>query len=523
MILSQHPPGLFILFFTEMWERFSYYGMRALLIYYLTRHFLFSDSEAYTLYGSYTAMVYALPVIGGLLADRYLGARKSIILGALLLTFGHFAMIFEGQGGREDYSTLQILHLALALIAVGVGLLKPNISTLVGKLYGLTDSRRDSAFTIFYMGINLGAMTATLLCGYLGETYGWRYGFGAAGIGMLFGLAVFMLGQKHLLDKGEPRHPEKLAAPCLRIPLTGQMLPISLEKLIWIGIAAAVFVVWQMLQYDWLVQGFLLLTAAACVAGLLLFSFLRCAPVERTNMLIMMLLIACSVLFWSLSEQAGTSMSLFTERNLNKTLFGYQIQPSQFQSLNPTFIILLAPLFAWGWQKLAALKLEPSLPAKFGLGIVQVGLGFGALIIGASQADTNGQVALIWMVLAYLLHTTGELCLSPVGLAMVTKLSVARIVGLVMGVWFLSSAFAANLGALIAKASSLEQVDGTKATSMEALAAYSNVFTTLTLIAVTVGAALLIASPWLARHIRLPDETATAHPEKAAPPSLSAP
>lgn len=516
-MIFRHPPGLFILFLTEMWERFSYYGMRALLIYYLTRHFLFSDSEAYALYGSYTAMVYALPVIGGLLADRYLGARKAVILGALLLTFGHFVMTFEGQGGREDYFALQTLHLALALIAVGVGLLKPNISTLVGKLYGLADARRDSAFTIFYMGINIGAAAATLVCGYLGEVYGWRYGFGAAGIGMLFGLIAFVLGQKYLLGHDEPRNPEKLTAQMLPARLSRWGLFISAEILIWIGILVAVLVVWQMLQYDWLVQGFLLTTAITCVSGLMLFSLLRCTPLERTNMLIMMFLIACSVLFWSLFEQAGTSMSLFTERNLNRTLFGYNIQPSQFQSFNPVFIILLAPLFAWGWQKLSMLKLEPGLPTKFGLGIIQVGLGFGMLIVGGTQADTNGQVALIWMVLAYLLHTTGELCLSPVGLAMVTRLSVARIVGLSMGVWFLSSAFAANLAALIARETSLEQADGSKATGTAALDIYTEVFTHLTFIAIVAGGLVLIASPWLTKHIRIPDDEAgIRHPAQAA-------
>lgn len=506
-IFRNHPTGLVILFLTEMWERFSYYGMRALLIYYLTRHFLFSDSEAYVLYGSYTAMVYAMPVLGGLIADRYFGGRKAITLGALLLTLGHFTMAFEGDAAIRDLqgnlfrdeTALQVLYLAMALIAVGVGLLKPNISTLVGKLYPLNDPRRDGAFTLFYMGINLGAMSATLLCGWLGETYGWPYGFGAAGIGMLLGLAVFLSGQRHLLNHAEPPNPEQLKAP-------GRWW-LSQEQWLWFGILVSVVIVWRALQYDWLIQGFLAWTAVSCVFGLVIFTLLRCSKQERANMLVMLLLIVYSVLFWSLFEQAGTSMSLFTERNLDKDLLGLTVQPSQFQSLNPAFIILLAPLFAWGWQKLAALNIEPSMPAKFGLGIIQVGLGFYALVIGAANADGNGQVAIIWLILAYLLHTTGELCVSPVGLAMVTRLSVQRITGLVMGVWFLSSAFAANLGALIARATSLDTGGGERASGVAAVQIYGEFFNSLAGMAALAGVLLLLISPWLARRIHL-QETA---------------
>lgn len=490
-----------------MWERFSYYGMRALLVYYLTRHFLFSDAAAYGLFGTWGAMVYALPVIGGLLADRYLGGRKAVTLGAVLLTLGHLTMAFEGDGAMrdvsgnvlQDESALQVLYLALALIAVGVGLLKPNISTLVGKLYKLNDPRRDGAFTIFYMGINLGAMSATLLCGYLGETYGWPYGFGAAGIGMMFGLLIFLHGQKYLLGHAEPPNPELLQ-------MKG---PLGLSRQTWIGVGvvASTLVLWKCLQYDWLIQGLLSVVTLFCVLGLVIFLLIRCNKTERSNMLVLLLLTACSVLFWSLFEQAGTSLSLFTERNLDKNLFGYEIQPSQFQSLNPAFIILLAPFFVWLWGKLTQLQMEPSLPAKFGLGIVQVGLGFYMLVLGAANADTNGQVALIWLVLAYLLHTTGELCVSPVGLAMVTKLSVQRILGLVMGVWFLSSAFAANLAAIIAQTASLDVDGNTRLTGVAALDVYSTLFAQLAGFATLAGIILLAASPWIAKQIRLPKET----------------
>ncbi len=501
MLFSGHPKGLVVLFFTEMWERFSYYGMRALLIYYLTRHFLFSDTDAYILYGSYTAMVYALPVIGGMLADRYLGARKAIALGAILLTAGHLVMAFEGnpavqteQGILRDALGLQSLYLALALIAVGVGLLKPNISVIVGHLYPPDDDRRDSAFTIFYMGINLGAMIATIVCGWLGETYGWSYGFGAAGIGMLMGLIVFLAGQAHL--------PDSQTEASQQLTVNG-LLSVFKDPKVCAGLVSSVALIWVCLQYSRVVQGFLLLTAVTCAVGLVAYSLLRCTQEERNNMLIMLFLIAFSVLFWALFEQAGTSMSLFAERNLDRNLFGWNIRPSQFQSLNPGFIILLAPLFAWLWQALARMKREPAIPAKFGLAVVQVGLGFYMLVIGASLADSNGQVAMIWLILAYLFHTTGELCLSPVGLSMVTRLSVARLVGLVMGVWFLSSAFAANLGALIAASTSLDSSGGPEAEGMAALQIYTGVFSNLATVAVISGGILLLLSPWLARRITL--------------------
>lgn len=502
LLFTNHPTGLAILFLTEMWERFSYYGMRALLIYYLTRHFLFSDSEAYGLYGSYAAMVYALPVIGGLLADRYLGARKAVAMGAVLLCIGHLVMAFEGNpavntenGVVRDTLALNVLYLALALIAVGVGLLKPNISTLVGKLYSPGDNRRDSGFTIFYMGINLGAMTATLFCGWLGETYGWPYGFGMAGIGMLAGLTIFLTGQKHL----PPDRIDSTERATERV----ELLSLFKQASTWFYISVAVLSVWWCLQYSQVVQGFLLLVATLSLVGLVIFSLFQCTGDERKNMLVMISLIACSVLFWAFFEQAGTSLSLFTERNLDKNLFGFDILPSQFQSLNPAFILLLAPLFAWLWQKLATLQIEPNIPLKFALAILQVGAGFGMLVIGATYADSNGQVALIWLVLAYLLHTTGELCLSPVGLSMVTKLSVTRIVGLVMGVWFLSSAFASNLAALIAKTASLDQLDGSEISGQAGLVIYTNLFGHLAVIALIAGIALLILSPWLGRQITL--------------------
>jgi POT family proton-dependent oligopeptide transporter len=487
-----HPKGLFVLFFTEMWERFSYYGMRALLVLYLTKHFLFGDKEASLIYGSYGSLVYAMPLIGGLIADRYLGYRKAIAFGAVLLVLGHFGMAFEGPTAelvngevvRSGIHT-QGFYLSLAFIIVGVGFLKANISTIVGQLYSENDPRRDGGFTIFYMGINIGAFTATLACAYLGETYGWRYGFGLAGIGMLFGLLVFQIFRKHLLGYGEPPVPgllEQTVAPM-----------ITKERLIYIVGFLSVIAIWQIIQRTSELGIGLLILGSIVVAWTIWFSLSKCSTVERDRMLVMLFLIVASVFFWALFEQAGSSLTLFTDRNVNKG----GLTAGMFQAFNPFFIILCAPLFAWLWVKLSAKGLEPSTPAKFGLGIMQVGLGFAVLVYGASHADENGQVALIWLALMYFLHTTGELCLSPVGLSMVTKLSVQRVAAMMMGAWFLSSAFASYAGGIIAGAMAIEETAGDASNALASLLTYTTVFEKLAIVAIGIGIFMLLISPLL--------------------------
>ena len=347
-----HPRGLVILFFAEMWERFSFYGMRALLIFYLTQHFLFDDAMSAGIYASYGAMVYLMPVIGGMVADRYLGFRKAVVVGAILLCIGHLGMAFEGDPARtvdgvvvRDSVSLQVLYLSLAFIVIGVGFLKSSISNMVGMLYAPGDSRRDGGFTLFYMGINLGAFVAGLVCGYLGQTYGWRYGFGLAGIGMLAGLFTFVRGRRLLMGAGEPPESADLARPILA--------GITREQLIWGGALVAVVVAWQILQYQDVVGGLLLVGAGAVVIGLIWFSLARCTPVDRDRTLVVLGLTAVAVVFWALFEQAGSSMSLFADRNVDRDIVGATVQASQFQSLNPLFIIFLAPLFAGLWPMLA--------------------------------------------------------------------------------------------------------------------------------------------------------------------------
>ena len=493
-----HPRGLFVCFFTELWERFSFYGMRALLIFYLTEHFLFSDDKAFLIYGAYSALVYVTPVIGGMLADRYLGSRKAVTFGAILLVTGHFGMALEGpqaiiNGGEVERNPLfmQIFYLSLAFIITGVGFLKANISTIVGALYEPNDRRRDGGFTIFYMGINIGAFFASILCGWLGQTYGWAYGFGLAGIGMLFGLVVFLRGQTHLKGLATPPSPALLTEK-----LFG---PINREVLIYCGGIIAVLVIWQLVQHQALVGKALLGFGGLMLVVVVAYSFLKCDPTERHRMFVASTLILFSVLFWALFEQAGSSLNLFADRSVDRVVAGYEIPASVFQSLNALFIFLLAPLFAILWTWLGARNWEPSIPVKFSLAISQVGLGFLVLVFGAQTTAEGAATPLIWLVLIYLLHTTGELCISPVGLSMITKLSVSRVVGMMMGVWFLASAGANFIAGQIARLTGGDAQAGGVIDQSAALARTLDVYTQVGWTAVGVAVFLLLISPLLRR------------------------
>ena len=427
-----HPKGLFVCFATEMWERFSYYGMRALLILYLTKHWEFTDATSYLIYGAYTSLVYIMPVFGGMLADQILGSKKAVTYGAILLVFGHLGMTVE--------SNEQIFYLSLALIVSGVGFLKPNISTMVGALYEEGDPRRDSGFTIFYMGINIGAFTATLLCGYLGEEIGWAYGFGAAGIGMLLGLIIFLWGQKYL---------EGLAEPPSNKYMT-KINGISYEHWAYISGVVMVLVTWFLVQNSQLVGQLLGGFGVIFIGAWLLYALLKCAPEERDRLIVVGILILFSLIFWALFEQAGSSLNILTDRGVDRVIFGWEVPASMFQSLNAGFIFTIAPLFALLWIALAKRNMEPSTPIKFSIGIVLVGLGFLALVYGMNSSE-GLQTGVIWIVLIYLLHTLGELCLSPVGLSSVTKLSLQRIVGFMMGMRFFADAAGNYVASLIAK------------------------------------------------------------------------
>lgn len=632
-----HPKALLILFFTEMWERFSYYGMRALLILYLTQHFLFSDERSALIYGAYTALVYVMPVIGGTLADRYLGSKKAVTFGAILLVMGHFGMAFEGERSAEtvtyaggsyemvaegrgddrvqylvaeagrtpvtfseegilleepvgglpeiipagEYEVsveknplfLSIFYLSLALIISGVGFLKANISTIVGDLYRPDDPRRDGGFTIFYMGINLGAASSSLLCGWLGMTYGWKYGFGLAGIGMLFGLLVFLWGQKFLGGLADPPNPAKLKEKAFG--------PLNKEWAVYLGGVLMVLVSWILIMNEAFVGDLLnifglfmmgviiylslfvfgkpesgghsavskgmfglgfaimalpilwsaavtmgwagpapqalitwpLIIGAILVGAVVVMDVMKIPSVDRDRMLLALFLICLQLPFWALFEQAGSSLNLFTDRVVDRGVFGLFTVPAPvFQSLNAIYIFLLAPVFAWLWVALAKRGAEPNTVAKFGLGIFQLGLGFLALVWGISMTGPEALVPVVWIFVIYLLHTMGELCLSPVGLSAVTKLSVPRIVGMMMGAWFLASGFGNYLAGIIAASTGAETVGGEIVNMEAAKAQYADVYMNVGIIAVVIAVIVVALSPFLKRLGHGRAESAPRHP-----------
>jgi len=487
--MRNHPKGLYILFFAEMWERFSYYGMRALLVLYLTKHFLFTDGQAYGIYGAYTTLVYVTPVIGGVLADRYLGQRKAVLFGAILLVLGHLGMAFEGEpvkvAAERSDSIMNIFYLSLALIIAGVGFLKANISAIVGELYAKTDERRDGAFTIFYVGINLGAFGGALIAGGLGETFGWKYGFGLAGIGMLLGLIAFVWGKPLLQGAGEPPNPVALTAK--------KIAGLSTEWMIYLATFVGIAVIWFLIQDQGAVKWVLYAAFAIVYGWIILTSVMNLPPHPRNRIFAALILITVQVLFWALFEQAGSSLSLYTDRSVDRNIFGQEIKTSVFQSLNAMYIVLLGPLFAALWVWLGKRGMDPSAPAKFGLGVIQLGLGFLVLVWGATAAGA-GMTPVIFIFLIYLLHTTGELCLSPVGLSAMTRLSVPKMVGLIMGAWFLASG-AGNFAA--AQIAQLTSADGGGADQV------IQVYGTVGKLAVGVGIALIVLSPVIKRMMHL--------------------
>ena len=476
-----HPRGLFVLFYAEMWERFSYYGMRALLILYLTKFWLFADGKANLIYGAYTSLVYITPVLGGYLADRWLGQRKAVLFGGVLLALGHSFMAVEGMHGAADPLVKQadpainVFWLALALIIVGSGFLKANISVIVGKLYPMTDVRRDPAYTIFYMGVNAGAFFGTVLVGYLGETIGWSKGFGLAGIGMVLGLIIFVFGKSALLGHGEP---PKLLERKREFTLYG------------VG-AAAVAVVWGLIQYQSVIQNLLIVSGVAMLAYTLYEAF-KLPKEPRERIFAILFLIALNPLFWGLFEQAGGSLNLYTDRYVDRA----GVPTSLFQSINPIYILVLAPLFAALWQSLGKRGLEPSAPAKFGLALVQVGIGFLLFVWGARSGGGAAMTPVIFVFLIYLIHTSAELCLSPVGLSAMTRLSPAHLGSFIMGAWFYMTAVGNFVAGKIGEATGGEH--GTMSKDLT-LAIYNKIGW----VAIVAAALVLAVSPWVKRLMHL--------------------
>ena len=510
--LFGHPKGLYVCFLTEMWERFAFYGMKALLLLYLTKHHLFADADGYLLLGTYAGLAYALPLLGGVLADKYLGMRKAVIFGGALLVLGQLGMAYTGQAasgiqgsGQQDAFAVQVMYASLALIAVGVGFLKPNISTIVGRLYPDNDPRRDSGFTIFYMGINVGAALSSLIVAYIGENIGWGYGFALAGVMMALGLIQFVLGQKHLLGQAEAADPELLRAPVLA--------GLSREWLIYLGGALLTVVVWQVLQtridlgpLSALSGGHevTLTELVAVVLGIGLYAwFIRLlfsglSHRDKGRMIMLMVLITVSALFWGLYEQTYGPWVAMADRVMDRSTFGIEWTAGQTTFFGAGFVIALSIPFAWLWPRLDKLGLNPSYPAKFALGLLFCGAAFGVLAFSTANPGSDGLISLWWMILAYFVLVMGEMVLSPIGLAAVTSLSIPRAVGMMMGAWFLFSAF----GEIIAGRMGTWAAIAPTATRAEALAIYGDVFTRMMWIGLAAGVLLLIATPLLKRLIR---------------------
>jgi len=426
-----HPKGLYLLFATEMWERFSYYGMRALLVLYLTKSLIngglgFTDDNASLLYGFFTGFVYFTPLIGGWLADNYLGQRKAIVIGAVLMMLGQFSLATE--------TSLPFLYTGLVLLIIGNGFFKPNISVIVGKLYEPGDPRKDSAFTIFYMGINVGAFFAPLLTGYMALTYGYRYGFLVAGIGMLFGLLVFtILGNRYLGEVGNAPSCKAKDSSLENVPLTKE---------------------------------------------------------EKDRTLAIVVFVLFSIFFFAGFEQAGSSMTLYTEKYIDREIGSFVVPTEWFQSVNPLLIVILAPLLTVLWRWLGMRGKEPSIPVKMSMGMVLLGLGFlvlyGAVCArGGDGADESVKASILFILFTYLFHTLGELCLSPIGLSMVSKLAPVKLASLMMGVWLLSSFFANILGGWIS--SNISDVGA------------GTIFLSICVFSVALGVILFSLNQWLVR------------------------
>jgi proton-dependent oligopeptide transporter, POT family len=562
-----HPRQLARLFTTEMWERFGYYGMRALLTLYLTKHFIFSDQQATGLYGGYTALVYLTPLVGGLIADQILGSKRSVKFGAIMMAIGYFTLAFGGQpatpyavvdgqryevqvqnfrdrpttdnevryliagnqklqirgnddgsvsllrqdnsvartvpkggfesGGERNPLTVAILLIALSLISVGNGFFKPNISTIVGTLYDQGDRRRDSGFTIFYMGINLGSILGQVACPILADAIGWWAGFALAGVGMSIAYFLMQFDGGRLDGYGEVPTKDRDRSVLVYI---GAILAVPLFYFLFVNLMNT--------PEPAPGSGFIGYVASLSLMGKLLFgSFLVGVPVilgwsyakgTRTEFQMMcaaMVLITFNVFFWTLFEQAGSSLTLFADRNTDRSVFGlFTISAPQTQNFNPIAIVFLAPLMSILWSALAKRNLEPSIPIKFALALVGVGAGFLFLVWGTTFAGPDFKVGLWWLAGLYLIHSIAELAISPVGLSMITKLSIARIVGLMMGVWFLSISVAQYFAGVVAQFASVETVGGQVTNLKVSLETYTHTFTSIAWVAIGAGVVLFLLS-----------------------------
>jgi POT family proton-dependent oligopeptide transporter len=494
---QNHPKALWLLFFTEMWERFSFYGMRALIVAYMTGVMLVPDDEANLQYGGYMALVYTMPLIGGFVADRYLGARKTIVLGGLLMAAGHLSLAVPSEF---------TFFLGLGLLVSGNGFFKPNISSLLGKFYETTDPRKDTAFSIFYMGINIGAMLGGGLCGFLGKSVNWHLGFGIAGIFMILGLVVFLSFRRMLGDQG---HAPPLADPAEKRPpdwvwyaLALGIVPVSMglvkryEFTNWLlpimGIAALAWVIIQ----AWSLSGSIIQGSNA--TGTM---EERCLDAKQTRQKIWaaLILMICSVSFWGFFEQSGGSLNLMAIRNVDMNVGGHELDPLMVNNaINPLFIIVLTPVFAGIWSALIRRRMEMPAPVKFGVSFLFMAVGFWMFLLGGKAAGPSGLMPLFWFIAAYFFMTASELCISPIGLSVVSKLSPSGMTALLMGMWFLATAFGQHLAGWIGSLMAVpkEKIDLSPA---ETMPYYLEVCHYITLISLAGGVVMLACAPLIKR------------------------
>lgn len=450
-----HPKGLYLLFVTEMWERFSYYGMRAILMLFMTKALLFDSEFASGLYGNYTGLVYLTPLIGGYISDRYWGNRKSIFVGGIIMAIGQFLLFFSASSLGTSVAPL-LFYFGLLSLIIGNGFFKPNISTMVNQLYAPGDKRVDGAFSIFYMGINLGAFFSPLVCGTLAEKVDYKWGFLAAGIGMIIGVVVFeLLKSKYIVSadgKVVGGKPEPFVAPVAEKSIENKAEKSSNPWArigLWIAVYAVLWLVFMELVGFNFVSTLIFATSIAASGFVITDPSL--SKIERSRIIVIYIIAFFVIFFWSAFEQAGASLTLFADQQTDRTLFGWEMPASYFQSVNPLAIIIFAPLFAVLWGYLGKRNREPASPVKQAIGLFLLAIGYFIIAVGVSGAEGSTKTSMFWLLSMYLVHTLGELCLSPIGLSMVARLAPLRLGSLLMGIWFMSNAMANDFAGMLSK------------------------------------------------------------------------
>lgn len=496
-IKTGHPKGLYFLFFTEMWERFSYYGMRAIFILFMTKILLMENKDASEIYGSYTGLVYLTPLLGGYLCDKFLGNRRSIIIGGLLMAIGQFFMFLSASAGAG--AGVMLMWAGLTSLIIGNGFFKPNISTMVGQLYPDSDRRIDSAFTIFYMGINLGALFSPLVCGSLAEKVDFKWGFLAACFGMIISLICFILYQKKYLISEEGK---ELGLPVKKLDIQSILL-----------IIGSIAIVFFMLNFKQLFHNDVdiisyVIYGAMIVMPIIILSDKSLTAIERKRIIVIFILAFFVIFFWGAFEQAGASLTLFADTQTNRNIGNWEMPASYFQSINPFAVIALAPIFTIIWAFLYKRRLEPSSSRKMAFGLLLVALGYVVIAIAVKGIGASDKVSMWWLFALYVIHTMGELCLSPIGLSMVSKLAPLRLSSLMMGTWFLANAaankFAGTLSALIPPSG---PVDPAKPVEFPSFLGFqiTNLYEFFMLFIVMTGVAsaiLFVLSSWLQKMIQ---------------------